>query len=176
MRYLFIFLASFLLGLNSISAHAENISLLQTQSKPITVYENPDAKSKVIATISAGETIIPFFEQKDWIKMADPKNGQVGWVIKTELSKNTQTVVSINNPGANQYIVTQKSKAGGSTNTYSVVEYSNDPKVNQQQAAELIKQIQTQQQQMQERFNKIFAQPIVIIQQPVKAEEKNSKK
>lgn len=175
MRFLAALSVGLLLGLGSTSAQADSINLLQVQNKAISVHETPDTKSKVLETIAAKQMIIPFFEQKDWVKIAYPKNGQVGWVVKADLSQNTLTVVSVNNPRDDQYIVTQKS-SDDNHKIYSAVEYSNNTKFNQQQTEDLIKQIQLQQQQMQERFNKMFAQPIIIIQQPVNNVDKSLKK
>lgn len=175
MRFLAVLSVGLLLGLSSTSAQADSINLLQVQNKAVPIHETADAKSKVIETITAKQTIIPFFEQKDWVKIANPKNGQVGWVAKTDLTQNTLTVVSVNNSDDNQYIVTQKS-SDGNHKIYSAVKYSNNPKFNQQQTEDWIQKIQLQQQQLQEHFNKMFAQPIIIIQQPAKNADNNLNK
>jgi SH3-like domain-containing protein len=74
-----------LLGLISFSALAASLSL----------YQNPDSKSNVIATVKEGQAIIPIFHHDDWIKVGDPSNGNVGWVNKDQLQKSGYPQVSM---------------------------------------------------------------------------------
>lgn len=66
-----------LLSLVSVSAMAATLSL----------YQNPDPKSNVIATVKEGQAIVPIFNHGDWVKIGDPSNGNVGWVTKDQLQK-----------------------------------------------------------------------------------------
>lgn len=73
MKRLFLGLLSFV----SISAMAATLSL----------YQYPDSKSNVIASVKEGQAIVPIFNHGDWIKVGDPTNGNVGWVSKQDLQK-----------------------------------------------------------------------------------------
>lgn len=177
MRYLGICLVSLLLILCNTLAHAESINLLQVKDKAISVYESPTIKSKA-TTLVPSQVLILFFQQNDWVKIANPNNGEVGWISRNELASNTFTIATVNIPKPNQYVVTQAIKdKSGNTNVYSVMQYSTGSEANQQQAEHLLKQIQIQQQQMEERFNKMFAQPMVIKRHSaVNAQEENLNK
>jgi len=163
----------------AMSANAETINLLQTQDK-VSLYEQPDAKSKVIANLIKGETIIPLLQQKDWIKIANPKNGDVGWAEKATVEKNTKSFLNITSNDGSQYVITQKDKSGNTQNIYQVMQYSGTNPANQKQSEEVFKQIQAQQKAMQEQFNKMFSQPMfnnatiyrVPVMQPVIVIEK----
>lgn len=156
MRKLMILLLGFGLFFILNTAKADSISLLQIHGKAIPLFEQPDTKSKTLTIINDGETIIPFFDQKDWVKVASPKTGEVGWLPKNTLSENSQTLISINS-NKNQYVIAQRSGGDSDKNAYQITQYSNTSLINQQQVDKIFKQIQTQQQQMQERFNKLFA-------------------
>jgi hypothetical protein len=57
-------------------------------AKPVSLYEQPKADAKVIGSVDSDAGIIPIFTPKDtndWIKVADPRNGNVGWVKQAEL-------------------------------------------------------------------------------------------
>lgn len=53
----------------------------------LNIYEKPDTHSKIIATAKSGDNLIAIFytDKKDWIKVANPKNGEVGWVKASEI-------------------------------------------------------------------------------------------
>lgn len=68
------------------AAHADILSLRQ----------EPNATSPVIATVDTAKGIMPIYSPKgsDWIKIADPSNGNVGWIKQSELSQaNTASVM-----------------------------------------------------------------------------------
>lgn len=73
------------LALISFSALATTLSL----------YQNPDSKSNVIASVKEGQAIVPIFRHGDWIKVGDPTNGNVGWVSKGDLQKSGYPQVSM---------------------------------------------------------------------------------
>lgn len=62
----------------SLSAVASNLKL----------YSKPDAKSSVVTEVQSGDELIAIYnpEQSNWIKVADPRNGKVGWVQKVKLN------------------------------------------------------------------------------------------
>src|SRR5690349_1337169 len=54
----------------------------------ITLYTTPDTKSKVVSTVPLGQALVVILQQKDWVKVADPRNGDVGWVQQQTLTQN----------------------------------------------------------------------------------------
>jgi hypothetical protein len=182
MRYL----ANILTGLFLIFA----VSIVNAAT--ISLYENPAVNSKVVGTVSSDQLLIPVFTQGGWIKVANPQNGNVGWVQKVNLNQTPTLTVTQQEPGGHQYVITEKNKDGTVKNTYRVIQYSNANPLSAQQAQALFDRVQKQQQQMQENFNKMMEQafsplfktlpgvlPIIIIQQepaaPVKVEDKTKK-
>ena len=53
----------------------------------INLRELPQQQAKVVANIDVAQGYMPIFTQADgqWIKIADPHNGNVGWVTASEL-------------------------------------------------------------------------------------------
>jgi transcription termination factor NusB len=78
------------LALISFSAMAATLSL----------YQNPDSTSNVIASVKEGQAIIPIFKKDDWVKVGDPSNGNVGWVSNDELKKSGFPQVSMQISGS----------------------------------------------------------------------------
>lgn len=56
-------------------------------AKSINLYDQPKADGKVINTIDSNVGIIAIFTPKEggWVKVADPRNGNVGWVKSADL-------------------------------------------------------------------------------------------
>lgn len=56
-------------------------------AKPLNLYDQPNSNAKKIGTIETDTGIIPIFTSKEgeWIKVGDPKNGNVGWVKRSDL-------------------------------------------------------------------------------------------
>lgn len=69
------------------------------QAKEIPLYQEPKegAPSTAKADLSVG--VIPIFTSKDgnWVKIGDPRNGNVGWIKASELSGNNETSVIFSN-------------------------------------------------------------------------------
>src|SRR5690348_6470017 len=80
-------------------------------SNTITLYTMPDKNSKVIGTIPAGQALVPIIQQQDWIKVGDPKTGNVGWMQQQSLTQKAAGI-SWQVPLVNQYVITEKNKDG----------------------------------------------------------------
>jgi len=88
--------------------------LLLTQTlfaKNIDLHESPSATSKVTASMNSESPIMPIFSPKnsEWIKIADPANGNVGWVKAKDVNLNGFQfhVINSNNGNASGYQVFQ---------------------------------------------------------------------
>lgn len=72
------------------------LSANQAFSATINLYDQPKNDAKAIGSIDTNTGIIPIYAPKgDWVKVGDPRNGNVGW-IKTQDFKNLGNVNSIN--------------------------------------------------------------------------------
>jgi len=83
----------------------------------ITLYEQPKVDAKAVGTVDSNNGIILIFTPKDsqWIKVADPKNGNVGWIKQSDLATGTKN----NNASVS---VTQRFVSTGSTpQTFQII-------------------------------------------------------
>jgi len=85
----------FKLILSAFIACVSLIISMQVFAKNITLYEQPKAGAKVVGQADLSAGIIPIFSQKngDWIKIADPRNGNVGWVKAKAISTDGGAVI-----------------------------------------------------------------------------------
>lgn len=98
----------------------------------IMVYSAPDGK-QILAKLPANTSLIPIYRQKDWIKVGNPRNGQVGWVNKAQLRQarkaffrpDIQTI----------YIHSDRNKNGKLQ--LNIVAYKNGEKLSAEQAKRL---------------------------------------
>jgi hypothetical protein len=113
----------------------------------INLYEQPKQDAKQVGTVDLASGIIPIYAPKgsEWTKVADPKNGNVGWVKSSDLSKinSVQTSVSYSNQTPNSQVM-----------------FFEQPKLTPEQAKELAKQIEIQQQNIQ-RLIQQSVQPMI---------------
>jgi uncharacterized protein YraI len=126
-------------------------------AKTINLYSEPKTDSKVAGTVNteAGVTIVYTPKNSEWIKVANPTNGDVGWVKSNDLGNN----------GYNMRIIT----SADGTHSYSVYQFNaGSRQYNQQQLEREIQQFEQQQRMMRihmaHMFNDMFyiPQPIFI--------------
>ena len=120
-------------------------------SKGITLYEQPDSKSKVVGTIAAGNALIPIFRQNNWLKVADPSNGNVGWVSNETLSQPNLPIIRT----FSQTII----RPGSQNNP--MLPANALPSIDEQQVQEFLRNWQVQQKNMGQALNQLFNQSIV---------------
>lgn len=126
-------------------------------AKTINLYSEPKTDSKVTGTVNIedGVTIVYTPKSGEWIKVANPTNGDVGWIKSSDLGGN----------GYNMRIMT----SGDGTHSYSVYQFgAGSSQYNQQQLEKKMRQFEKQQRMMQihmaHMFNDMFyfPQPIFI--------------
>lgn len=116
-------------------------------AKSINLYEEAKDGAKQIGTLDTQVGIIAIYtpEKGDWIKVADPRNGLVGWVKVKDLG------------GANttEYTFTQHFiNTGNTPQTYQIIQFGGPNKMTPEQVQLQLKQNEQQQVLMQENMNK----------------------
>ncbi len=130
MRSIICLLTSLLLLVPALSFAAE-----------ISIYETPDANAKVIGKIDPANGIVPIFSSNDgkWMKIGNPKNGDVGWAKSDD----------INSGDVNTSITfTQRTITNGKSNapqTVRFIQYGKPDKLTDEQAQQMMQKIQLQQ-------------------------------
>lgn len=123
------------------------LSFSSTFAKSINLYEEPKDAAKVVGSLDSDVGIIPIFtpEKGDWIKVADPRNGNVGWVKVKDLG-NTNTT---------EYTFTQRFiNTGNSPQTYQIIQFGGPNKMTPAQVQHQLKQTEINQERLQENMNK----------------------
>lgn len=117
-------------------------------AKTINLYDQPKNDAKVLQQIDLSTGIIPIFTPKEggWMKVADPKNGNVGWIKSSD----------INNAGSSSSVTfTQQIINDGKTpNTYQVIQFGQQPKLTNAEVQAVVQKMQIQQQSVQENMQK----------------------
>lgn len=120
-------------------------------AKEINLLEEPKVDAKVVAKVDPAAGVIPIFTPKEgeWIKIADPKNGNVGWIKSSEL----------NAAGApsSTFTYTQRVITDNKASTpisYRII-HVGQPTFTAEQQQALAKRVQVQQQAMQKMLNEM---------------------
>lgn len=115
------------------------VSLLFTltvSATTLTVYEQPDEKAKVTFSVDSGEALIPIIQKGQWLKVANPKDGNVGWIKTATISDDKTPKV------------------------YRMIEYRHAAKLKPEEVDKLIAQMQQRQElfdrQMQVMMQSMF--------------------
>ena len=122
-------------------------------AQTITLYDQPNQNAKVVGTADLSSGIIPIFTPEkgsEWMKVADPRNGNVGWIKSSDI-KNAR--------GAeNTVTFSQKIISNGTQpHTYQVIQFGNPPtKMSDEQVKAFVEKMQKQQQQLQQSFQGII--------------------
>lgn len=131
--------------------------LLSMTCAALTLYEQPDEKSKVVVTLTKDIALIPIFDphKGDWIKVADPSNGNVGWIKSNELKSHSawphSTAISVQ-----EQTVTTDPKTGAKPQTYRIIVLGGANPLKAEEAQALVKQMQERQQRWQQHFDRIM--------------------
>ena len=57
-------------------------------AKEVNLYDQPKTDAKVIGRVDLATGVVPIFTSKegDWMKVGDPKDGNVGWIKSNEMT------------------------------------------------------------------------------------------
>ncbi|HVV67636.1 MAG TPA: SH3 domain-containing protein [Gammaproteobacteria bacterium] len=144
-----IFLATFM-GLGYAQSESKEVAP-PAPAANISLYEQPDAKSKVIEAITPGRALIPIFSQGNWLKVADPTNGQVGWINNETLPAQNRVYVKT---------ITQSTNTPNK-NSSQVIQYSGNEQLDEKQLGQLMQNLQNRQAELQQVFDQLFNQSVV---------------
>lgn len=116
----------------------------------ISLYEQPNSNSKVVATIEKGKPIMPIFSKDNWIKIADPSNGNVGWISNDTLKANNMPKI---------YVKTF-SQGSGQNGSTQVIQYTGNKVIDEKQMNDMIQDLQKKQGDLQKAFNQLMEQSV----------------
>lgn len=117
---------------------------LAANAAEINLYDLPNSNAKPVGTIDMSVGVIPIFTSKDgvWVKVGDPRNGNVGWIKANDL----------NNAQGNSSVFSYMQRIindGNNANSYQFIQLRNAPAVTPEQAQKLQVQQQVIQQSIQ---------------------------
>lgn len=84
-----------LLLLMSVSSYAEVLRIWRVGPQTLPFYQKPDTTSKQLSALSKDQVVIGLETQKNWVKLVNPKSGEMGWVSQENLEKGVKMVVTL---------------------------------------------------------------------------------
>jgi len=117
-------------------------------AKMLTLYDQPKADAKTVGTIDSEAGIIPIFSPKNsnWVKVADPKNGNVGWIKSSELTAGN----------ANGFSFSQKFISNGKEPQSYIIQFGTPKMLTPEESQAFAKRIQEQTQAIQKQTQKMM--------------------
>lgn len=114
-------------------------------AKEIPMFDQPVADAKETGKIDLAAGIIPIFSSKDgkWMKVGDPRNGNVGWIKSSDVNDSNSKMT---------FTYTQRVIDNGKDTgprTYQIIEYGNQSKLSSDDAKKMIQKMQAQQEAQQ---------------------------
>lgn len=121
----------------------------------LNIHEKPESSSKIIASMKSGEQLMPIFyaEKKDWVKVANPQNGDVGWAKVSEL-KGPVIITKINGATHKQIIVGNNKKET-QPQVYSIIQYSGSQELKPEEAQKIVKDMEENSKKMEKSMQKM---------------------
>lgn len=120
----------------------------------INLFLEPKADSKIVATADSSAGVITIYAPKNssWIKVADPRNGNVGWIKSREMG-NTNISVNI-------------ARTGNGPAHFRYIQYTGNRNVSQQEIDADFRRMQQRQMLMQRRMAHMFEEMYGMFSQP----------
>lgn len=121
-------------------------------AKEISLYDQPKADAKIVGNIDLAAGFIHIYTPKEggWVKIGDPRNGNVGWVKSNELNNGNSTQASFT---FTQSYINDNNK---SPMTYRIIQFGEPSKLSSEQTQSMMKQIQIQQQSLQKSMQNMM--------------------
>lgn len=139
------------LGYSAATFAHSNTSNLPPKKVPVmqsfNLYSAAD-KGNVLQSVPVqGHHLIPIFKRGDWLKVGDPKDGQIGWV---NLQQYHQAIEAQLHPHEQSFFFSQSTDKNGKTH---VVAYKDGKKLSEKEARVLLKHSEQDQAAQWRTFN-----------------------
>jgi hypothetical protein len=124
----------------------------QCLAKTINLYEQPKTDAKIVEALDASSGITPIYTPKnsDWIKVGDPKNGNVGWIKLTDLNDKSDSI-------ATEFTVTQHTiDTSKGPKTYQMVQFGVPAPASKEATQAMIKEMQLRQAAIQKSVQSVM--------------------
>lgn len=134
-----------------------------TFAKSINLYDQPADSAKVVGTVDMSVGVIPIFSPKEgtWMKVGDPRNGNVGWIKASDIANGSGSPASFS---FTQRTVTDSK---GVPHSYQIIQYGNTQVPTNQQIKDLQGHLQQQQQSLQTAIQKVVNDFNALSQQQI---------
>ena len=132
----------------------------------INMYEQPSADSKLVASVASDAPLRPIFytEKKDWVKVGNPQNGDVGWIKAMEF-KEVPGVIKINSSQIQQLVTGKDDK----TKEYKIIQYSGPNELTPEDAKKAVQDMEKRNEKMRAYSQKMQEEIQKSIQEAFKA-------
>lgn len=122
----------------------------------VMIYSQPSESSKVIEKINPNVRLVEIFQKsKDWIKVGNPNNGNVGWINQQQYQ---QAWNEFNQPNIKTIFVQYSKNDKNGKPEMNVIAYQNGKKVSDKEAKELYEKIKKQNSAEQKQMQQFFSQ------------------
>lgn len=129
-------------------------------AKDLKLLQKPEDGASVITKVQSGDELITIYSPKDskWLKVADPRNGKVGWVKKSDLSvEDSFNPAKQDQQGMYRQQFERKHRdKNGNVTGHERVEYYGTEKMNQQDLERMVRKMRLQQMRMHHMMNRMW--------------------
>jgi hypothetical protein len=108
----------------------------------IALYDSPNSSGKILKQFPFPARLIPVFRQGEWLKVGDPRDGQVGWV---NLQQYRQARFNYFRPDIQTVYMQVDRQDPKKQPAVNIIAYKNGQKLSDQEALELYKKIRANQ-------------------------------
>lgn len=117
-----------------------------TFAKSLSLYEEPKKDAKIVSTVDPDKGIVPIFSPKnsEWTKIADPSNGNVGWVKSSDIN-NMRTTFHV-------------TSSGDGSQSYQIIQYGNMKPYSEEELKKIRERNEAMQKDMQKMVDHMFAE------------------
>lgn len=121
-------------------------------AQEVNMYEQPAANAKVVAKIDLAAGVMPIFtpQGSEWVKVADPKNGNVGWIKASELATANQLKSTVT------FTQSIDKNTAAPASSYNIIQFGNQKPMTEEEKEAFAKKFEMQQKQLMENMNKFF--------------------
>jgi hypothetical protein len=124
-------------------------------AKPVNLYEQPKTDSKVVATIDSASNMIPILSAPggQWMKVGDPKNGNVGWLKLSDVTNSKPGSMSTSSGFS---MTEQTVPTSNGPQTFRTIQFGNGDPMGTDKAQAILQRLQKQQAEIQGVTQKMY--------------------